>query len=71
MKKKTFFQTNILWQILLFGILCLGLLCTINIFYVYNSKYGNITNFLNMTSLDDKLIYFITFCGSIFPFYFS
>lgn len=70
MKKKTFFQTNILWQILLFGILCLGLLCTINIFHVFNSKYGNITNFLNMTSLDDKLIYFITFCGSIFPFYF-
>ena len=70
MKKKSFFQTNILWQLLLLCILTIGIFGIITLFDVFGSKYGNITNFLNMTSLDDKLIYCVFLCGVIFPFYF-
>lgn len=70
MKKKTFFQTNILWQLLLLCILTIGIFGIITLFDVFGSKYVNITNFLNMTSLDDKLIYCVFICGVIFPFYF-
>ena len=69
MKKKTFFQTNVLWQLLLLCILTIGIFGIITLFDVFGSKYGNITNFLNMTSLDDKLIYCVFLCGVIFPFY--
>ena len=69
MKKKSFFQTNILWQLLLLCILTIGIFGIITLFDVFCSKYGNITNFLNMTSLDDKLIYCVFICGVIFPFY--
>lgn len=69
MKKKTFFQTNILWQLLLLCILAIGIFGVITLIDVFGSKYGDITNFINMTSLDDKLIYCVFILSVIFPFY--
>lgn len=69
MKKKSFFQTNILWQLLLLCILAIGIFGVITLIDVFGSKYGDITNFINMTSLDDKLIYCVFILSVIFSFY--